>query len=155
MREYRKLEHLGRVGAPTSPPFAPSVLRAPEPSGVSRRILERPSPQAVRPNSGFALQDERSSFKNALELARLFHSGCLVSRVHKLYQMGRPRRSKCPRNSHATWKVPANRPDAVGLVLQAERSHARPPPLRPWRMVPAPPNTNPRPPTRGQIANPF
>ena len=52
------------------------------------------------------------------------------------YKMGKFLRNKCPRKSHATWKAPANRPDAVELVLQAERG--RMPellPLRHGRMV--------------------
>src|SRR3954463_12012162 len=52
------------------------------------------------------------------------------------YQMGKSLRNKCPRKSHATWKAPANRPDAVELVLQAEGG--RIPellPLRHGRMV--------------------
>src|SRR5215471_13292109 len=33
----------------------------------------------------------------------------------ELYQMGKALRNKCPRKSHANWKAPANRPDAVQL----------------------------------------
>src|SRR5215469_15994020 len=54
----------------------------------------------------------------------------------ELYKMGKALRNKCPRRSHATWKVPADRPDAVQLVLQAEEG--RMPellPLRHGRMV--------------------
>ena len=54
----------------------------------------------------------------------------------ELYQMGKALRNKCPRKSHANWKAPANRPDAVQLVLQAEQG--RMPellPLRHGRMV--------------------
>jgi uncharacterized protein (DUF2252 family) len=50
--------------------------------------------------------------------------------------MGKALRSKCPRKSHADWKAPANRPDAVQLVSQAEEG--RMPellPLRHGRMV--------------------
>ena len=54
----------------------------------------------------------------------------------ELYQMGKSLRDKCPRKSHATWKAPANRPDAVELVLQAERGRiAELLPLRHGRMV--------------------
>jgi len=54
----------------------------------------------------------------------------------ELYQMGKALRNKCPRKSHANWKPPAGRPDAVQLVLQAEAG--RMPdllPLRHGRMV--------------------
>jgi uncharacterized protein (DUF2252 family) len=54
----------------------------------------------------------------------------------ELYQMGKALRDKCPRTSHANWKAPANRPNAVQLVLQAEEG--RMPellPLRHGRMV--------------------
>lgn len=36
------------------------------------------------------------------------------------YAAGKKLREKCPRVSHAGWKVPAKRPDAVELVLAAE-----------------------------------
>jgi len=52
------------------------------------------------------------------------------------YQMGKSLRDKCPRKSHGRWKAPGNRPDAVELVMQAERG--RMPellPLRRGRMV--------------------
>lgn len=50
--------------------------------------------------------------------------------------MGKSLRDKCPRKSHATWKAPANRPDAVELVLQAERGRiAELLPLRHGRMA--------------------
>jgi hypothetical protein len=49
---------------------------------------------------------------------------------------GKALREKCPRASHATWKRPANRPDAVELVLAAERGrHPELLPLRHGRMV--------------------
>ena len=49
---------------------------------------------------------------------------------------GKALRGKCPRASHATWKRPANRPDAVELVLAAERGrHPELLPLRHGRMV--------------------
>jgi uncharacterized protein (DUF2252 family) len=54
----------------------------------------------------------------------------------ELYQMGKALRDKCPRKSHANWKAAAGRPDAVELVLQAEKG--RMPellPLRHGRMV--------------------
>jgi uncharacterized protein (DUF2252 family) len=34
--------------------------------------------------------------------------------------MGKALREKCPRTSHAEWKPPHNRPDPVGLVLEAD-----------------------------------
>ena len=52
------------------------------------------------------------------------------------YAAGKALREKCPRRSHAAWKAPSNRPDAVDLVLEAEKG--RMPdllPLRHGRMV--------------------
>src|SRR5215475_3715709 len=49
---------------------------------------------------------------------------------------GKALREKCPRTSQATWKRPANRPDAVELVLAAEHGrHQELLPLRHGRMV--------------------
>ena len=49
---------------------------------------------------------------------------------------GKKLRETCPRTSHASWKRPANRPDAVDLVLAAERGrHPELLPLRHGRMV--------------------
>jgi uncharacterized protein (DUF2252 family) len=53
-----------------------------------------------------------------------------------LYLKGKALRDKCPRTSHGTWKAPANRPNAVELVLQAEIGRMRELlPLRHGRMV--------------------
>ncbi len=52
------------------------------------------------------------------------------------YAAGKALREKCPRSSHAAWKAPSNRRDAVELVLEAEKG--RLPdllPLRHGRMV--------------------
>jgi uncharacterized protein (DUF2252 family) len=52
------------------------------------------------------------------------------------YAAGKALRTSCPRESHARWKAPSNRRDAVGLVLEAEKG--RLPdllPLRHGRMV--------------------
>ena len=52
------------------------------------------------------------------------------------YAAGKALRASCPRESHARWKAPANRRDAVELVLAAEKG--RLPdllPLRHGRMV--------------------
>ncbi len=52
------------------------------------------------------------------------------------YAAGKALREACPRNSHAAWKAPADRPDPVQLVLEAEKG--RMPellPLRHGRMV--------------------
>src|SRR5436190_4006258 len=52
------------------------------------------------------------------------------------YAAGKALREKCPREDHALWKAPRNRPDAVRLVLAAEKG--RMPellPLRHGRMV--------------------
>ena len=53
--------------------------------------------------------------------------------------MGKSMREACPRNSHATWTAPSNRPDPVSLVLKADEG--RLPellPLRHGRMVQSP-----------------
>ncbi len=55
------------------------------------------------------------------------------------YAAGKALRERCPRDSHALWKPPANRPDPVDLVLKAEKG--RLPdllPLRHGRMVRSP-----------------
>jgi len=55
------------------------------------------------------------------------------------YAAGKALRTSCPRESHARWKAPANRRDAVELVLAAEKG--RLPdllPLRHGRMVRSP-----------------
>jgi len=52
------------------------------------------------------------------------------------YAAGKALRATCPRDAHAEWKAPANRPDAVATVLEAEKG--RMPellPLRHGRMV--------------------
>jgi len=52
------------------------------------------------------------------------------------YAAGKALRQTCPRTSHATWKAPTGRTDAVELVLSAEKG--RMPdllPLRHGRMV--------------------
>jgi len=36
------------------------------------------------------------------------------------YAAGKALRATCPRDAHAEWKAPANRPDAVATVLEAE-----------------------------------
>src|SRR5262249_38314968 len=81
MREYRKRKRERRMRAPVSLPSPRFVVRPPEPSRVSQRIPESPSPQAVRSNTGFVRQGAGSSFKTALELARPFPFGVLASRV--------------------------------------------------------------------------
>jgi uncharacterized protein (DUF2252 family) len=52
------------------------------------------------------------------------------------YAAGKALRDACPRQSHAAWKAPAKRRDAVELVLEAEKGrHAELLPLRHGRMV--------------------
>ncbi len=53
-----------------------------------------------------------------------------LSRTER-YAMGKSLRKDCPRTSHALWKPPANRPDPVALVLEAEKG--RLPELLPLR----------------------
>ncbi len=55
------------------------------------------------------------------------------------YAMGKRLREACPRSSHAGWKAPKDRPDAVRLVLDAEKGrHAELLPLRHGRMARSP-----------------
>ena len=61
-----------------------------------------------------------------------------LSRAERL-AMGKALRDKCPRDAHAAWKPPHNRPDPVSLVLKADAG--RLPdliPLRHGRMVQSP-----------------
>jgi len=52
------------------------------------------------------------------------------------YALGKKLRDKCPRNAHGQWKAPHDRPDAVGLVLAAEKGRVRELlPLRHGRMA--------------------
>ncbi len=57
----------------------------------------------------------------------------------QLYAEGKRLREKCPRQSHAVWKVPENRPDPVSLMI--ESSKGRIPkliPIRYGRMMQSP-----------------
>jgi len=55
------------------------------------------------------------------------------------YNAGKALRASCPRNAHAGWKAPAGRPDAVELVLAAEKGRMTELlPLRHGRMVRSP-----------------
>src|SRR5262245_36902390 len=52
------------------------------------------------------------------------------------YALGKKLREKCPRNAHGQWKAPRDRPDAVDLVLAAEKGRVRDLlPLRHGRMA--------------------
>jgi hypothetical protein len=52
------------------------------------------------------------------------------------YAAGKALRERCPRASHAGWKAPAKRPDAVQLILEAEKGRMENLlPLRQGRMV--------------------
>lgn len=55
----------------------------------------------------------------------------IIMSYSERYASGKALREKCPRTAHAAWKAPANRPDAVDLVLQAEEG--RIPDLLPLR----------------------
>jgi hypothetical protein len=81
MREYRKRKRLGQMSAPASLTSASSVVRAPEPSRVSRQKMERTGPQLVPARTGFARKAARSTLKTALDLARTFPFGSLASQV--------------------------------------------------------------------------
>src|SRR6516165_4515675 len=59
-----------------------------------------------------------------------------VSSYAERYAMGKALREACSRESHAGWKPPSGRPDAVELVLEAENGRmADLLPLRHGRMV--------------------
>jgi hypothetical protein len=52
------------------------------------------------------------------------------------YAAGKALRTTCPREAHAVWRTPSDRPDAVELVLAAERGRVQELlPLRHGRMV--------------------
>jgi len=80
----------------------------------------------------------RQPAKPAQQAAKLKTTAAnsLPPKRDELYQMGKALRDKCPRKSHATWKPPAERPDAVELVLRAEKGRMTELlPLRHGRMV--------------------
>src|SRR5215831_14758984 len=59
--------------------------------------------------------------------------------LHQLYREGKSLRVKCPRQSHALWKVPRNRPDPISLLEKS--SIGRIPrliPIRYGRMMQSP-----------------
>src|SRR5262245_27077514 len=59
----------------------------------------------------------------------------LLSRA-EAYALGKKLRDACPRDAHARWKAPRDRPDAVELVLRAEKGRLRELlPLRHGRMA--------------------
>jgi uncharacterized protein (DUF2252 family) len=64
------------------------------------------------------------------EVNRPLESLRRLSRAER-YAIGKNIRQTCPRSSHATWKPPANRPDPVDLLLEAEKG--RLPELLPLR----------------------
>ena len=68
MREYRKRKRMMRVSGHAS---SSSIVCAPERSRVPQRVMERPSPQAVSPNTGFARR-ARSSFKTDVGTGAVF-----------------------------------------------------------------------------------
>jgi hypothetical protein len=81
MREYRKRKRTAKMSAPAARAFSPSIMRAPEPSRLPERIMERPIPQPVRPKIGLVRQGPLIGFKTALELARSFPVGVHGSQV--------------------------------------------------------------------------
>jgi len=44
MREYRKRKRTAKMSAPAARAFSPPIVRAPEPSRVTERIIDRPLP---------------------------------------------------------------------------------------------------------------
>jgi len=53
MREYRRQKRVERTSLPVLPPSPPSIVRAPEPSGVLADIIESTSPQPSPRTPGF------------------------------------------------------------------------------------------------------
>jgi hypothetical protein len=53
MREYRRRKRAAKMSAPASRSFSPPIVRAPEPSRLPERIMERPIPQPGLPKIGF------------------------------------------------------------------------------------------------------
>ena len=76
MRECRKRKRTAQRSALVLRASSPSIVRAPDPSRVPRRIIKSPEPQPARPNTGFARKGARSSFKTALDRRGLFLSEC-------------------------------------------------------------------------------
>lgn len=57
----------------------------------------------------------------------------------ELYKQGKKLRDKCPRQSHATWKLPAGRPDPVALLEESSKGRlSQLIPIRYGRMLPSP-----------------
>jgi hypothetical protein len=81
MREYRKRKHAAPMSAPAARAFSPSIMRAPEPSRLPERIIDRPVSRPALPKIGLVPQGPLSSFKTALELARSFPVGVHGSQV--------------------------------------------------------------------------
>jgi len=54
----------------------------------------------------------KKSVKSELRVVRAKPSSTVLHR-DELYRVGKALRTKFPRKSHGSWKVPANRPDAV------------------------------------------
>jgi uncharacterized protein (DUF2252 family) len=61
-------------------------------------------------------------------VAQVVHS---AGTYKERYAAGKALRETCPREAHAAWKAPSDRPDAVQLVLEAEKG--RTPELLPMR----------------------
>jgi uncharacterized protein (DUF2252 family) len=61
-------------------------------------------------------------------VAQVVHS---AGTYKERYAAGKALRETCPREAHAAWKAPSDRPDAVQLVLEAEKG--RMPELLPMR----------------------
>jgi len=82
------------------------------------RVLEQTAPVAQVPGAPAVARD-------------ISHAPLL-----ERYAAGKALRDKCPRRSHAVWKPPAGRRDAVEMVLDAEKGRiANLLPLRHGRMV--------------------
>jgi uncharacterized protein (DUF2252 family) len=88
-----------------------------------------PSPSHRAP--AFSRSDEEAGPDPDLDLLR--------APVAERHAVGKALREKCPRRSHAGWKRPTDRRDAVEMVLEAEKGRmANLLPLRHGRMVRSP-----------------
>lgn len=80
MQEYRKRKRVQNVRVPALLPSEPAVVRAPEHTRVTPKTIGSSGPQPTPANIGIARKRPSSSFKTALELARMFPFAILPPR---------------------------------------------------------------------------
>jgi uncharacterized protein (DUF2252 family) len=83
-----------------------------------------------------AIKSEKESKSNVLRTKPAAANAYGTKPYAEQYAEGKALRSNCPRTSHAGWKAPSGRLEAVELVLEAEKErHAELLPLRHGRMA--------------------